>query len=131
MTVLVDKSLVDADLLPDGDMRYRLLEPIRQFAFDRLIRRARISQATPTGSERGRTLGDARLASPDEVWRSSPGSEHDNRSALRWLLDQGRRAALLAVATHRDRRGSHHVEACRWFAALAAGTDARLCLTVR
>jgi non-specific serine/threonine protein kinase len=36
---LVDKSLVLADTSPDGPARYRLLEPLRQFAQDRLRER--------------------------------------------------------------------------------------------
>ena len=42
---LVTKSLVAAEPLPDGRMRYRLLEPIRQFARERLVGRGDLAEA--------------------------------------------------------------------------------------
>jgi len=33
---LVDKSVVQAEPQPDGTLRYRLLEPVRQYAWQRL-----------------------------------------------------------------------------------------------
>jgi non-specific serine/threonine protein kinase len=142
LTALVDRSLVLAEQSSDGGVHYRLLEPVRQFAFDRLIEareavryRARHAdwfvQLAEQVPDAAGWFGPEEVAAFDRLE-----AEHDNlRSALRWHLDQGNgEAALrLAVATYRfwDRRG-HHVEACRWFdRALAAAADAPIALRAR
>ena len=134
VTTLVDKSLVVAEDTKGG-LRYRLLEPIRQYAFEKLIEAGeaatwRTRHAEWFLSVAERVPGAAGWAGPHEIAAFDQlEAEHDNlRAALRWFLDQadGEAALRLTSATYRfwDRRG-YHVEACRWFdRALEAGADA-------
>ncbi len=103
---LVDKSLVLADKPERGETRYRLLETIRQYAFEKL-------QAAG-GSEESRNdhfgyfLRWAEAAEPllrdvqQLEWLESYEAEHDNlRAALEWSAADSRRAGdglRLAVA---------------------------------
>jgi predicted ATPase/DNA-binding CsgD family transcriptional regulator len=134
VTWLVDKSLVVAEDV-NGALRYRLLEPVRQYAFDKLIEAGeaatwRTRHAAWFLSVAEQVPGAAGWAGPHEIAAFDQlEAEHDNlRAALRWFLDQadGEAALRLTSATYRfwDRRG-YHVEACRWFdRALEAGADA-------
>jgi predicted ATPase/DNA-binding CsgD family transcriptional regulator/transcriptional regulator with XRE-family HTH domain len=134
VTRLVDKSLVVAEDV-DGTLRYRLLEPIRQYAFDKLIEAGEAATWRTRHAEwylslAERVPGAAGWAGPHEIAAFDQlEAEHDNlRAALRWFLDQadGEAALRLTSATYRfwDRRG-YHVEACRWFdRALETGADA-------
>lgn len=128
LTLLVERSMVTTDA-QFGDLRYRLLGPIREYAFDKLIEadeasgwRTRHTRWFLDLAERG----EAALGGPDEIARFDRLElEHDNlRAALRWALDEheGETALRLASAMFRfwDRRG-HHVEGSRWLdQALAA-----------
>jgi predicted ATPase/transcriptional regulator with XRE-family HTH domain len=132
LTLLVDKSMALADAR-DGVGRYRLLEPIRQYAEERLEAsgeateyRARHAAALLELAE----VGEAPLAGPDEI--PSLGRievEHDNiRAALRWALahQNGEPALRSSAALYRfwDRRG-HFQEGCDWLEqALAGAPDA-------
>lgn len=89
---LVDKSLVAADE-QDQDVRYRLLETIRQYARDKLL------ESGESAPLRDRHLnfflkfaeeGELKLASAEGFdWMRRLESEHDNlRSALEWGLDK-------------------------------------------
>jgi tetratricopeptide (TPR) repeat protein len=91
---LVDKSLVVAGAEVDGAVRYRMLEPIRQYALDKL-----------EGSEEGEQVhsrhadyfleiaeaGDLGLQGPDQKgWIHRLGRDHDNaRAALARALERG------------------------------------------
>ncbi|HEY1297940.1 MAG TPA: hypothetical protein VGJ60_33080, partial [Chloroflexota bacterium] len=138
VTALVDKSLIMSEEAGDT-RRYRLLEPIRQYAFEKLIA---AGEATAWRSRHAgwflstaeEVPGTAGWAGPHEIAAFDRMElEHDNlRAALRWLLDQGdgEAALRLSSATYRfwDRRG-YHVEACRWFdQALEVGRDAPVAL---
>lgn len=129
---LVDKSMVMVDAR-DRAARYRLLEPIRQYAAEQLEASgegdtfgSRHSEAVlrfALGSEAG-APGDAEITSLDRVE-----VEHDNlRRALSWALGHGRaRSALVCAATlfrFWERRG-HFQEGCAWLElALSEAVDA-------
>jgi predicted ATPase/class 3 adenylate cyclase len=89
---LVEKSLVVAE--SGAETRYRLLETIRDYAFERL---QEAEELDPMGERHARyflefALGaGAGLEGPEElVWRSRVERELENlRGALRWALDAG------------------------------------------
>jgi predicted ATPase/class 3 adenylate cyclase len=91
---LVAKSMVNTDEAPDGSMRYRLLETLRQFALDRLAdtddpdawrRRHAVHYAEFA------ELAGAGFLGPEELaWRPRTMIELDNlRIAVAWSLDRG------------------------------------------
>jgi predicted ATPase/class 3 adenylate cyclase len=104
---LVDKSLVVADAL-DGDQRYRLLEPIRQYAWEKLAEAGELPEAL-----RQHSLAFAAFASesydewdrgPAIAWLSRQELEVSNlRAAIGWSLDESHNrdvaAPLVADAT--------------------------------
>jgi predicted ATPase/class 3 adenylate cyclase len=108
LTYLVDKSLVVAEGL-NGDIRYRLLETIRQYGLERL------QESGEVAAVRGRHLdwylglaerAEPELQGPDQKgWLSQLEMEHDNlRAALEWakMEERGAEAGLrLAGALHR------------------------------
>jgi predicted ATPase/class 3 adenylate cyclase len=90
---LIDKSLVVAEP-SHGEMRYRLLETLRQYAYDRWE-----STGERPGVEHRHTLyfldmaeeGAASLGktAKHEEWMTHLNAEHDNmRQALRWAIDR-------------------------------------------
>ncbi|MDQ6675227.1 MAG: helix-turn-helix domain-containing protein [Chloroflexota bacterium] len=121
LTQLADKSMVLVDAT-DAAARYRLLEPIRQYAVEQL---QAAGEAAPYGArhaaaflELART-GDAGLAGPNEVSSLDRfEAEHSNfRAGLRWALvhHDGEAALRSAAALFRfwERRG-HFQEGCAW-----------------
>ena len=129
---LVDKSmvLVDAHYL---EARYRLLQPIRQYATERL---EAAGEAVPFRERHSAAV--LRLASRIQAGNPGPDEiasldrlelEHDNlRAALRWALSRGGGVAALrcsaALFRFWERRG-HFQEGCAWVEeALAAAPDA-------
>ncbi len=108
LTNLVDKSLVVAEGL-NGDIRYRLLETVRQYGLERL------QESGEVAAVRGRHLdwylglaerAEPELQGPDQVgWLSQLEMEHDNlRAALEWAKAEERGADVglrLAGALHR------------------------------
>jgi predicted ATPase len=96
---LVDKSLVVAEVSAGGVGRYRLLEPVRQYA------RERLEQSGEAGAFRRRHaaffLALAEEAAPElagaqqQEWANRLESEHDNmRAALSWSLEREPETAL-------------------------------------
>ena len=89
---LVDQSLVVAEPNFEGGARYRMLEPIRQYALDRLrgsgeeneVRRGHALWYTRFAEE-----ADEGLAGPDQGgWLDRLEAEHDNlRAASRWSIE--------------------------------------------
>jgi predicted ATPase/transcriptional regulator with XRE-family HTH domain len=132
MGQLVDKSMIQVDAC-HGVARYRLLEPIRQYAVERLIaagedvtyggRHSTVLMAFAQSGEAGRA-GAEEISSLDRLE-----TEHDNvRAALRWALSHGRAEAALvcsaALFRFWERRG-HFLEGCAWLEeALAGAVDA-------
>jgi tetratricopeptide (TPR) repeat protein len=106
---LVDKSLVVAEPGRNGAMRYRLLEPIRQYSLERLARdddaeavRARHADCfIALGEQAEKDLrGGPRIL----FWLDRLGPEQDNiRAALRWCIerDEVERGLRLAGAMWR------------------------------
>ncbi|GMQ86267.1 MAG: hypothetical protein BMS9Abin07_1840 [Acidimicrobiia bacterium] len=89
---LVDKSLVVAGEEPDGSTRYRLLETIRQFAADELVKSGR---ATDVRRRHAQAFAALAIEQKQPLQTGEHGVdvltvEHDNiRAALRWSLDVG------------------------------------------
>ncbi len=108
LTNLVDKSLVVAEGL-DGEIRYRLLETVRQYS------REKLQESGEVAAVRGRHLdwylglaerAELELQGPDQVgWLDRLEMEHDNlRTALEWTKtgESGAEVGLqLAGALHR------------------------------
>ncbi len=103
---LVDKSLVMVEEGAGGEIRYRLLGTIRQYARDRLV------EASEAGAVRSRHLdwfvGVAERAAPElrgaeqALWFDRLEQEHDNfRAALEWsqTVEGGAEAGLRLAGT--------------------------------
>ena len=140
---LVEKSLVTVEVggdagAGDDEPRYRLLEPVRQYAAARL---------TESGEEEGirerhavhllalARDASARLAGPTQnIWLDRLEREHDNlRAALRWAVERrngGLGLRLVGALWPFWRVRGHHQEGRRWAAAVldlpAAPEDAGL-----
>ena len=94
---LVDKSLVVAEAEQEGAMRYRMLEPVRQYARERLeesgtvvrVRERHARYYLKLAEEPGGEEADPRMkGSPPVAWLKRMGTEHANlRAALSWSLD--------------------------------------------
>ena len=105
---LVDKSLVVAQTAGDGTLRYRLLEPVRQYARERFeeygeaekVRRRHAEFFLALAEEAEPELAGARQL----AWLEKLAAEHDNlRAALSWALGDpgagGRAEPGLRMAT--------------------------------
>ena len=97
---LVDKSLVVAEATGDGGVRYRMLEPVRQYAQERLgeddaLRDRHAAFFLALAEE-----AESKLVEPDQVaWLERLEREHDNlRAALRNSLDRGNAELGLRVS---------------------------------
>jgi predicted ATPase/transcriptional regulator with XRE-family HTH domain len=100
---LVDKSLVIADA-PDGWVRYRLLETVRQYARERMV--ASGEHRATAARHAAQLLALAEDTEPHlkgadrHRWVARLETEHDNlRSALAWLLSAGEAEPSLRLAT--------------------------------
>ncbi len=120
---LIDKSLVLADAVYDRPRRYRLLEPVRQFARDRLHERseARATQDRHAAFflelfERAEQVGTT--VGPTPAWPILLDPEQDNlRLALRWYIEQGQielAQRLAAAARWYWFYRAHLAEGRRW-----------------
>jgi predicted ATPase/DNA-binding SARP family transcriptional activator/DNA-binding CsgD family transcriptional regulator len=122
LSKLVDKSLVIAEASNDRRVRYRMLEPVKQYARERLEE----SEESDTTLCRHASyfLALAEEAEPElkgaaqEEWLERLEAEHDNfRAALSWTLERGeaelglRLGAALVEFWHLH---VHHNEARRW-----------------
>jgi len=100
---LVEKSLVQTEAIDDANRRYRMLEPIREYAL------ARLTESGELDAVRGRH-GDYYLAlaeraapelwgSEEQAWGHRLEQEHENfRAALRWARGRGDGERLLRLA---------------------------------
>ncbi len=100
---LVEKSLVVAESTQQGGVRYRLLEPVRQYALEKLEQSGEAEDIKR--SHAGYFLA---LAEEAELWLSGPRQaewferleeEHDNiRAALSWARAHGEAELSLGLA---------------------------------
>jgi predicted ATPase len=89
---LVEKSLVVAEPTAEGGVRYRLLEPVRQYALAKLKESGEAETAKRSHAEHFLVLAEEaepELFGPQEVeWWNRLEEEHDNaRAALSWSLE--------------------------------------------
>ncbi len=131
---LIEKSMVVVETRGKVS-RFRLLEPIRQYAAELLedsgdLTAYRAKHAA--GLVQLAEWHEPQLAGPDEIEALDRLElEHDNfRAALRWSVDHGDGTSALRIATAMwrfwERRG-YHLEARDWLVqALARGTAAPL-----
>lgn len=132
LTQLIDKSLVVVGTR-DGGGRYRLLEPIRQYARRKLAEAHEDTAVRNTHLEWFQALAERSEApggGPQEVAALDRVElEHDNfRAALAWALECRNAAAALSLSAALfrfwDRRG-YLIEGCRWLdAALELADEA-------
>ena len=97
---LVDKSLVVADALK-GDQRYRLLEPIREYAWEKLAEAGELPEALRQHSVAfaafARESYDEWDRGPEIDWLSRQELEVSNlRAAIRWSLDESKNRDVAA-----------------------------------
>lgn len=121
ITSLVDRSLVEP--VRGGEPRYRLLEPIREFARDKFEASGEFPAIRSKHFDCFLDLavrGSSGARGADQqVWWQRIDADHDNiRSALRWSLDSGHVAGALrlvaAMGWYWFTRG-HWRESWSWF----------------
>jgi predicted ATPase/DNA-binding CsgD family transcriptional regulator len=91
---LVEKSLVIVRGSAPGGARYRLLEPVRQYALDKLEQSDEAEEARRWHAEFFLGLAEeteTEMRGPEQAtWLDSLEAEHDNlRAALSWALERG------------------------------------------
>jgi len=124
---LVEKSLVQMDER-GGNMRYRLLETVRQYAGEQLAASGEEEAVRSAHADWCLALtqqAEAGLDGPEqEVWLERLGVELDNlRAAIQWLLATGRIGQGLRITTHLWRFWyvrDHITEGSRWLTAFIA-----------
>jgi predicted ATPase/DNA-binding SARP family transcriptional activator len=99
---LVDKSLVVVDMPPSGAARYRLLEPIRQYAHAKLMESAEAPAMRQRHAHFFLALveeAEPQLVGAEQVaWLNRLEQEHDNlRAVLGWFIERGEAAAGLRL----------------------------------
>jgi DNA-binding CsgD family transcriptional regulator/Tfp pilus assembly protein PilF len=107
LSELVDKSLVVAEARGEGRVRYRMFEPVRQYARERLEESSKVDDLLSRHA--AYFLAEAEAAEPELVgpqqrwWLDRLEREHDNlRAALGWSLKRGDELGLrLAAAASR------------------------------
>jgi len=102
LAALVERSLVTPQF--GGDVRFYMLEPVRQFAQARLAERCDIEQLRRRHAAWAVELSEAAeagLRGPDEAdWRATLDAELDNlRAAHRWCLDHDGELSIRLVAS--------------------------------
>src|SRR5262249_15951166 len=123
LAALIDSSLVETVPTPAGEPRFRMVETIREFAFEQLSSRGEVDEAqlglirhlirmceSEGGNRRGPELA---------AWFASLDLELDNvRAALTWTLESGDHVDLglhLAALLHSFwKEGAHWSEGRRW-----------------
>jgi predicted ATPase len=92
--LLVDKSLVEADALGGDDRRYRLLQPIREYALARLVGSGELGTVRERHARYYLDLAEraepALWGTKEGAWFRRLEAEHENiRAALRWAAERG------------------------------------------
>jgi predicted ATPase/DNA-binding SARP family transcriptional activator/DNA-binding CsgD family transcriptional regulator len=90
---LVDKSLVVGEAMGAGGVRYRMLEPVRQYAREKLEEGGEAEEVRLQHASVFLALAEeaeSRLQGPEDVqWLERLEAEHDNlRAALSWALER-------------------------------------------
>jgi predicted ATPase len=131
ITSLVDKSLVISLDGTYGADRYRLLEPIRQYAAERLVQAHESDDIRRLHARYFLDLGDETFTqlrgSKQRVWMKRVDDELDNfRTCFSWALGQNPRAALqLAVALERHWIRNSPAEGRDWLTKVLKKHEAR------
>jgi predicted ATPase/DNA-binding SARP family transcriptional activator len=142
LEILASHSLIVA-IETGSEMRFRLLEPLREFAFDHLTQKGRTATARRHAAyylQLAESEGTALQGLKQRVWFDRLATEHDNfQAALHWCLyktqsnvrrDEDREAGVavgrvppdvetalrltLALLSYWDLRG-HYAEGVGWF----------------
>jgi predicted ATPase/DNA-binding CsgD family transcriptional regulator len=100
---LVDKSLVVAEAGSQGALRYKMLEPVRQYAREQLEESGQADRARWRHVEFFLALvedAEPELKGPRQVeWLDRLEEDHDNlRAAIQWALEQGETELALRLA---------------------------------
>ena len=103
LSELVEKSLVVAEPTEQGGVRHRLLEPVRQYALEKLGRSGEAEKVRCRHAGFFLDLAEEaepRLRGPDDVeWFQRLEAEHDNlRAALSWPFERGETEQALRLA---------------------------------
>ena len=128
---LVDKSLVVAGATSEGAVRYRMLEPMRQYSREKLQVSGEVEEAR--GRHVAFFLALAEEAAPEldgprqRLWVERLDGEHDNlREALSWILEssEGEMALRLGAALWRFWYNRGYLsEGRRWLERILADGD--------
>jgi predicted ATPase/transcriptional regulator with XRE-family HTH domain len=131
LTSLSDKSLLVRQVGVQGEVRFTLLEMIRDFALDRL--RDRNEEAAQRDRHRAYFLNlaeraDREMRGPDQiVWGERIEADYDNlRAALEWSVSRGQTEAALRVLGALGwpwEVSGHYREARRWLDRIRALPD--------
>ena len=127
---LVDKSLVVAEVRAGEVRRYRLLEPVRQYAWERLEESGEAEDFSGRHAEFFLALAEEaepKLAgAQQQEWAERLETDHDNmRAALSWSLEKEPETALrlaMALARFWERR-VRFVEGSAWLEAVLRLSD--------
>jgi predicted ATPase/DNA-binding SARP family transcriptional activator/DNA-binding CsgD family transcriptional regulator len=119
---LVEKSLVATEATGGGGARYRMLEPIRQYAREKLDESGEGEIVGRRHAEHYLTLAEQaepELQGPEDVeWLERLEAEHDNlRAALSWALERGEAELGLRLAGALQwfwEAHGHYSEGRRW-----------------
>jgi predicted ATPase/DNA-binding SARP family transcriptional activator/DNA-binding CsgD family transcriptional regulator len=119
---LVDKSLVVVEATGGGGVRYRMLEPIRQYAWEKLEESGEDEEVQRRHTGFFLALAEdaePRLRGPDDVeWLEHLEVEHDNlRVALSWTLERREAELGLRLAGALEwfwEAHGHYSEGRRW-----------------
>jgi len=125
LSALVDKSLVVAEAQADGALRYRMLEPVRQFGREKLRESGEEAEVRRRHAEHYLALAERaepELVGPDQgLWIGRLGTEFANlREAHSWSLEPGqeedrvRLRLRLPAALWRFWAGRRFEEGKRW-----------------
>lgn len=123
---LADKSLLVAEPAGEGDSRFRLLETLRRYGYERLVDEGEENRVLHRHAAYFLDLAETardRVRGPDQqLWFRRLEAEHDNMSkALEWTLDRGdvETATRIVVALRESwhvhghwREGRHWLDRC-------------------
>ena len=94
LALLIDKSLVQSEVGPEDDRRYRLLEPIREYALEHLQESGELDASRTRHAKYYLALAEQAEPAPwgpeEGAWVRRFDAEYENvRAALRWALERG------------------------------------------